>query len=126
MALQRYRLIAILLQFKAGHLFVEEQQRNVEEAWQEQNVKILQEIASLQGDEFNTSYGGRYNNSYGVSMMSVYGGNAKLLWDFFPPIYPCPIVWQVGRLPDTGDGGRELSQHLPKRQPRNNLKSSSS
>jgi len=37
---------------KAGQLFVEEQQHNVEASWQEQNTQILQEIAQLRGEEF--------------------------------------------------------------------------
>jgi len=69
----------------------------MEVAWQEQNTQILREIAALRGDEFNNT------------SMSVHSNQRKLLWDYFPPIYPCPLVWQVGRLPDIGDGGRVIS-----------------
>jgi hypothetical protein len=94
------KMFILLWQVKTGQLFVEEQQHNVEIAWQEQNNQVLQEIATLRGDEFNNT------------SMSVHSKNSKLLWDYFPPIYPCPLVWQVGRMSQEGDGGKVIPRSL--------------
>ena len=65
----------------------------IEEAWWSQQRHYLAEIAALTGDEFD-----------GMKL-SVYDDGLKLLWDFFPPLYPCPLLWRAGNIPSTGDGG---------------------
>ena len=82
---------------QVGQFYTEEQQSVIEKTWQEEHGKVLREISALKETEFE--------DSALYVQESPLGPVAKLLWDFFPPIYPCPLLWQIGRAPMVGDGG---------------------